>query len=72
MGKQIQPLPLEGTEVKVAAENGVLSKFSRERQGFPMKSLLDLRPKTSTKKRLLLLILLFFPCLFFPEEKEDW
>lgn len=29
-------------------------------QGFPMKSLLDLRPKASTKKRLLLLILPFF------------
>lgn len=69
-GKQIQPLPSEGTEVKVAAENGVLCKFSRERQGFPMKSLLDLRPKTSTKKRLLLLILPFFFLSFLPWRKR--
>jgi len=52
--------------VKVAAENGVLCKFSRELQDFPMKSLLDLRPEASTKKRLLLLILLILSPSFLP------
>lgn len=69
---EIQPLPSEGTQVKAAAENVVLCKFSREPHSFPVKSLLDLRPKASTKKRLLVLILFFFFSLSFPEEKEDW
>lgn len=67
---EIEALPLEGREVKVAAENRFYASSPGNHRAFPVKNLLDPRPKASTKKRLLLPILPFFFPFFSSLKKK--